>query len=89
MQIIPRFHRDKFSAAKGETILDPRTNIRVGTRVLKEYVAMGGTEIAGLQLYNGSAHDPERGYARKVLGERARLREAVRRIRDRSAFTDT
>jgi len=80
MQVIPRFHRDKFSAAKGETVLDPRTNIRVGTLALKEYVALGGNEAAGLQLYNGSMNDPERTYARKVLAERARLREAVRRL---------
>lgn len=88
MQIIPRFHRDKFSPAKGETVLDPRINIRVGTRVLREYVNLGGTESAGLQLYNGSAHDPERGYARKVFAERARLRAAVGRIRARFPRSD-
>ncbi len=80
MQVIPRFHRDKFSTARGETVLDPRINIRVGTLALKQYVALGGTETAGLQLYNGAADDPERAYARKVLAERARLREAVRRV---------
>src|SRR6185503_9154892 len=57
MQVIPRYHADKFSAADGESVLDPRTNIRVGARVLKDYVARGGTESAGLQLYNGSAWD--------------------------------
>ena len=80
MQVIPRFHRDKFSAAKGETVLDPRINIRVGTLALRQYVALGGTETAGLQLYNGAADDPDRSYARKVLAERAHLREAVRRV---------
>jgi len=84
MQVIPRYHADKFSATSGESVLDPRTNIRIGARVLREYVSRGGTEAAGLQLYNGSAHDPTRAYAARVLAERARLRDAMKRDRSRS-----
>jgi len=78
MQVIPRFHADKFDLAQGKSMLDPRTNIQLGARVLKESIRRGGTDVAGLRLYNGAAADAGNGYANKVLGERQRLREAVR-----------
>ena len=84
MQVIPRYHPDKFNAARGKSVLDPRTNIQLGTRVLKEYIRRGGTDVAGLQLYNGASADASNVYANKVLGERQRLREAVRRGRDQT-----
>lgn len=79
MQVIPRYHEDKFDAANGESVLDPRTNIHVGARALKEYIRRGGTEIAGLQLYNGSLDDESNAYAHKVLLEKQRLQSAIRR----------
>jgi len=82
MQVIPRYHTDKFDA--GESMLDPRRNIQLGARVLKEYIRRGGTDVAGLQLYNGASADASTVYANKVLGERQRIREAIRRERDRS-----
>ena len=84
MQVIPRYHTDKFNAARGESVLDPRINIQLGTRVLKEYIRRGGTDVAGLQLYNGASADAGNVYANKVLGERQRLRDAVRRGRDQT-----
>jgi len=84
MQVIPRFHADKFNVALGKSVLDPRTNIQLGARVLKEYIRRGGTDVAGLQLYNGASADAGNAYANKVLGERQRLREAVRQGRDRT-----
>jgi soluble lytic murein transglycosylase-like protein len=83
MQVVPAYHAEKFPAGNGDAALDPRINIRVGTRVLKEYVSRAGTETAGLQRYAGSASDPHRAYATKVLAERARLREAARQARAR------
>jgi hypothetical protein len=83
MQVIPRFHADKFDVALGKSVLDPRTNIQLGARVLKEYIKRGGTDAAGLQLYNGASADAGNAYANKVLGERLRLREAVRHGRER------
>lgn len=80
MQVIPRFHADKFSAADGETVLDPRTNIKVGAQVLKEYIVRGGNESAGLQLYNGSSASTNT-YAAKVMAERQRLLETMQRSR--------
>jgi len=84
MQVIPRFHTDKFNAARGESVLDPRINIQLGARVLKEYIRRGGTDVAGLQLYNGASADASNVYANKVLGERQRIREAIRRGRDQT-----
>jgi soluble lytic murein transglycosylase-like protein len=85
MQIIPAYHKDKFDAAGG-AVLDPLTNIRVGARVLKDYIERGGTEIAGLQRYNGSANDAKNAYANKVLGEKLQLQQAVavQRARDQT-----
>jgi soluble lytic murein transglycosylase-like protein len=82
MQVIPRYHADKLDSARGGSVLDPRTNIRLGARVLKDYIRRGGTEAAGLQLYNGASADASNGYANKVLGERQRLLEALHRSRE-------
>src|SRR5207342_90809 len=39
MQVIPRFHAEKFVVHGGEeAVLDPRTNILVGAQILKEYI---------------------------------------------------
>ncbi|HWZ74195.1 MAG TPA: transglycosylase SLT domain-containing protein [Casimicrobiaceae bacterium] len=84
MQVIPRYHPDKFSAARGESVRDPSTNIRVGSQALKEYIVRGGTEAAGLQLYNGAAGDTSNAYATKVAAERQRLQDAMRRARERA-----
>ncbi len=84
MQVIPRYHADQFDAGLGVSVLDPRTNIRLGARVLKDYIRRAGTEVAGLQLYNGASADPGTLYANKVLGERQRLQEALRRTRERN-----
>ena len=81
MQVIPRFHADKLSAANGASVFDPHVNIRLGASVLKDCIRRGGTEIAGLQRYNGARGDATYAYARKVLGEKQRLQDAVRRMR--------
>lgn len=81
MQVIPRFHPDKFSDDGKKSIFDPHVNIELGAKVLKEYIRRGGTEVAGLQLYNGASSDPTFAYADKVMAERQRLHEALRRAR--------
>jgi soluble lytic murein transglycosylase-like protein len=81
MQVIPHYHADKFDAKLG-SVLDPETNIQLGATVLKDSIKRGGTEIAGLQLYNGSLGDPANGYATRVLAEKQRLQDALRRERD-------
>ena len=81
MQVIPSYHREHLEAAGVDSVLDPSANIRLGARILKEYIRRGGTETAGLQLYNGSVDDATNAYAVKVQGERQRLQQAVQRAR--------
>jgi soluble lytic murein transglycosylase-like protein len=79
MQIIPRFHLAKLEAHGGEeAVLDPASNIRVGARILQEYVYRMGTLEGGLQFYNGARRDPTAQYAGRVMAERARLEQTVR-----------
>jgi soluble lytic murein transglycosylase-like protein len=84
MQVIPRFHPDKFADDGKKSIFDPHVNIELGAKVLKEYIRRGGTEVAGLQLYNGASNDPTYAYADKVMAEKQRLHEALRRARNRA-----
>ena len=88
MQVIPRFHEDKLAAAGGVSALEPRMNIQLGARVLKEYIQRGGTEVAGLQLYNGAAGDATNAYATRVLREKQRLEDAIRRGANTRASAD-
>ncbi len=84
MQIVPRFHKDKFAASGEAAMLQPHVNIAVGARILKDSIRRGGTETAGLQLYNGAVDDETRAYANRVLAERRRLEDAMPRTRDRA-----
>ena len=79
MQIIPKYHLDKLSAAGGEdAVFDPESNIHIGARILQEYVHRTGTLEAGLQFYNGAWRDNSAQYAHKVMAERARLEQVLR-----------
>ena len=79
MQIIPKYHRAKLLEVGGEeAVLDPQSNIAVGTRILQEYVYRTGTLEAGLQFYNGASRDGTAQYAQKVMGERLKLEEVMR-----------
>jgi soluble lytic murein transglycosylase-like protein len=83
MQVIPRFHKEQLETAAIDSVLDPHANIRLGARILKDYIRSGGTEVAGLQRYNGSTGDESNAYAQKVLGEKQRLKQSVERVRTR------
>jgi hypothetical protein len=79
MQIIPKYHRAKLLEVGGEeAVLDPQSNIAVGTRILQEYVYRTGTLEAGLQFYNGASRDGTAQYAQKVMAERLKLEEVLR-----------
>lgn len=79
MQIIPKYHHAKLRRYGGEdAVLDPESNILVGTRILQEYVHRTGTLEAGLQFYNGAMWDSSARYAQKVLAEHDRLEAVVR-----------
>ena len=71
---------EKFQLFGGhEAALDPNANMRVGSLILREYIAKGGSLEAGLRLYVGASSIliSDGGYGEKVLAERQRLREAA------------
>ncbi len=76
MQVMSKVHHDKFAEMGGtQAALNPVANIRVGSLILKEYVARGGSIEAGLKRYVGAAEmDSDAGYGAKVLGEYDRLK---------------
>jgi len=87
MQVIPRFHSDKFDSLGGEdTAFQPETNILVGSQVLKEYLVRTRGDINdALQMYVGaSSAETENGYSEKVLAERERLHQVLRQYQNRS-----
>lgn len=86
MQIIPRYHPEKISAAKGEMALfDPAENIHVGSRIIKEYLRSTGSLDAALQQYAGAGADPEMAYAERVMQEYERLRVLANQFDTRTA----
>ena len=80
MQVMTRVHVEKYELFGGhEAALDPDANMRVGSLILREYIAKGGSLHAGLRLYVGasSIFINDGGYGEKVLAERERLRQAA------------
>lgn len=79
MQVLARVHTEKFAPYGGtEKAYDPLINIRVGARILRDYIAREGSVRAALKSYVGAAllsHDF--GYGRKVLRAQARLAAAA------------
>jgi soluble lytic murein transglycosylase-like protein len=82
MQVVPRFHLDKLAHHGGEdAVLDPRTNIRVGAKILKEYIQRTGSVESGLQMYAGAADDPNTAYAQRVMSEKSWLQRSLPAVR--------
>ena len=80
MQIIPRYHQDKVPVFAGaQPFLDPVINVQIGARILQESIRRNGGLMEGLQYYAGAVDDEEQTYANKVLAEKLRLEQAVRR----------
>ncbi|HEY6896816.1 MAG TPA: transglycosylase SLT domain-containing protein [Rhodocyclaceae bacterium] len=79
MQVIGKYHPDKLPRDEKAALLDPATNIRVGVLVLRESIQRAGSLQGGLQQYAGALGDPDQTYANKVLAERQRLEQIVRR----------
>ncbi|HNE61227.1 MAG TPA: lytic transglycosylase domain-containing protein, partial [Ottowia sp.] len=58
---------------------DPVTNLRVGVKVLQEYIGRTGSVEMGLKWYVGAANlASDGGYADKVLAEHARLYQVAK-----------
>lgn len=64
MQVVERFHHQKLKAAAEEHDATPiRTNVRVGSAILREYADRSGGDLdAALQRYSGKASE----YPQKV-----------------------
>jgi shikimate kinase len=80
MQIIPKYHVDKFREFGGEqyAVFDPETNILVGTRILKDYLSRTGSLDDALQMYVGASSFDDDVYTAKVMGEKERLQQVLR-----------
>ena len=88
MQIIPQYHQDKLRSPHGGelNVLDPEINIVAGAKVLREYATRTGEDLAAaLRLYGGVGPDLEHSYPSRVLSERQRLEQIIRRLQDRQA----
>ncbi len=80
MQVRTSVHTDKYQLFGGhQAALDPDANMRVGSLILRQYIAKGGSLDAGLRLYVGasSIFTDDGGYGQKVLAERQRIRDAA------------
>lgn len=86
MQVIPKFHTDKFGPLGGEkAAFDPHANIAVGATILKEYLRRTGDVADALQMYVGASSDEsENGYSGKVIAERDRLSQVLRQFESKS-----
>ncbi len=78
MQIIPKYHGDKLAEFGGDkAVYDPESNIRVGARILREYLGRTGNLSIALQMYAGALDDDEDTYTHRVLGEKQLLQRVV------------
>lgn len=67
MQIQPRYHAQRLK--EGESLLDPKVNVRVGCEILSELMAKYGTLDEALTVYNAGHDTGDRSYANKVYEE--------------------
>src|SRR5688500_13189137 len=90
MQVIPKYHLEKFRAFGGEkyAVFDPETNILVGTRILKDYLAQTGSLNSALQLYVGASNPADVPYIDKVMTEKQRLQQVLLRKPARAAIKE-
>ena len=80
MQIMPQYHRDKLPEGAGKLgFFDPVTNVQVGAQILQASIRSQGGLIAGLQQFGGAINDEDRVYSSKVLAEKQRIEQVLRR----------
>jgi len=78
MQIIPKYHTAKLAEYGGEKALfDPATNVKIGSRILKDYLRLTGNLGIALQMYAGALNDGNDEYTTKVMNEQQRLKQAL------------
>ena len=65
MQIQPRYHAQRLK--EGESLLDPRVNVRIGCEILSEIMAKYGTLDEALTVYNAGHDTGSREYANEYM----------------------
>lgn len=80
MQVMTQIHSDKYEHFGGQyAAFDPKSNLRVGVKVLSEYVTRTGSVEGGLKWYVGAANmASDGGYADKVMAEHSRLSQVAK-----------
>lgn len=82
MQIQPLAHSDKLDSLGGPmATFDPRSNLRVGVRVLHDLAIEKGSIQAGLAAYAASTQSRESNYLERVLQEEQRLARIAQSVR--------
>ena len=71
MQVIYSWHKEKTTQA---ALFDPKNNIHVGTRIIKEYADKSSSDATMLVRYNGGG-DPV--YAVKVLSRKSKYDDEI------------
>jgi len=85
MQVIPEQHQARMKSFGIVSVLEPGSNILVGSSILRDCIRRAGGVRGGLQLYAGAYGDPDASYAQKVMAERARIENAMRQTRQQAA----
>lgn len=67
MQIQPRYHAQRLK--EGESLLDPKVNVRIGCEILSEIMTEYGTLDEVLTVYNAGHDTGSREYANRVYEE--------------------
>lgn len=80
MQVIPEVHSEQFTPYGGAmAIFDPKTNLRIGVKILKECIDLTGSIEEGLRLYKAGEESvsQEVEYIARVMAEQDRLNQAI------------
>ncbi len=80
MQVIPEVHSEQFTPYGGAmAIFDPKTNLRIGVKILKQSIDLTGSLKEGLRLYKAGEESvsEENEYIARVMAEQERLNQAI------------
>lgn len=80
MQVMTNVHKQKFKMFGGtHTTFDPAVNIRVGTLILKQCIAIKKSLRGGLRYYAGAANEAvdDRGFVQFIQNEELVLTEII------------
>jgi soluble lytic murein transglycosylase-like protein len=83
MQVVADLHSDQFTPFGGSlAIFDPKTNLRIGVKILKDCIDFTPNLEDALRLYKAGEESVslEQDYISRVLLEQARLQDAVSKL---------